>query len=152
MTTILSLFVVSVTAFIFLNSFADGEASSDFSNSIIDLLFLRKLLDNEIVQLVVRKAAHMIEFAGLGMSVMGLALQLDKNYNKRIYGVAFFYVLSVAVMDEHIQNFSLGRTSATSDILLDFSGSMIGFLTAYLFYIVIRKLKKGKHDEKRNLS
>ena len=146
LTVLLTVFVVAITVFIFANSMADGESSTNFSNRIIDWFFLRKLLDNEIVQLVVRKAAHMIEFAALGSFVMGLSLHLHQNYRKSFYGYSFFYVLSVAVIDEHIQNFSSGRTSATSDVLLDFLGAVIGFFLVCLIYIIIKKCKKkAKH-------
>lgn len=142
LTVLLTAFVVAVTVFIFVNSMADGQTSSNFSNRIIDWFFLRKLLDNEIVQLVVRKAAHMIEFAALGSFVMGLTLHLHQNYRRSFYGYSFFYVLSVAVIDEHIQNFSLERSSSTSDVLLDFFGSIIGFSMVYLIYVIIKRCKK----------
>ncbi len=150
LTLILSSFVIVITAFIFSNSFADGNESHDFSSSIIHLLFLDRLFDLEIVQFVVRKAAHMIEFAVLGSCVMGLTLHLRKSYQRSFYGFSFFYVLCVAVMDEHIQKFSFGRTSSTSDVLLDFLGSMIGFFIVFLIYIIITRVKKDKAKPCKN--
>lgn len=135
---------IFVTVFIFSNSFANGEASHNFSNTVIDLFFLRKLLDNEIVHFVVRKAAHVIEFALLGASSLGLTIALQKQYQKHFYGFSLFYVLFVAVIDEHIQKFSYGRTSSTSDILLDFFGALIGFILVFLVRLLIIIYRKKK--------
>ncbi len=145
LTVLLTAFVFAITVFIFANSMADGKTSNDFSSSIINLLFLRKLLGNEIVQLVVRKAAHMIEFAALGGFVMGLTLHLHKSYRRSFYGYSFFYVLSVAVIDEHIQKFSHGRTSSTSDILLDFFGAFIGFVFVFLICVIVSAHRKKRY-------
>ena len=82
------------------------------------------------VHYIVRKSAHFFEYAILG----GLAFWMFQGFrltfwNQIIYSL--FMILSVAVMDEYFQSF-VARTSSVSDILIDFSGGMTGFLIIYL--------------------
>lgn len=140
---VLAVCVFLVTIFIFSNSLADSETSHEISGKFIDFLFLRKLLDNQIVQLVVRKAAHMVEFFLLGSCVMGFALKLRSCYQKSLFGFSFFYVLSVAVVDEFIQTFSEGRTASVADVLLDFLGAILGFGIVFLIHFFLSRRKKS---------
>ncbi len=142
-----------MTAFIFSNSFANGATSHDFSNSVIDLLFLNKLFGNEMLQHAVRKVAHVVEFALLGVSATCLTIALQKQYQKHFYGFSLFYALFVAVIDEHIQKFSYGRTSSTSDILLDFFGALIGSILVFLvrFLIIVYRKKKCANSNANQL-
>ena len=139
---VLSVCVLVVTIFIFSNSFADTETSHEISGKFIDIFFLRQLLDNENVQLIVRKMAHMAESFVLGGLVFELAYKLRDGYRKSLFGFSFFYVLGVAVTDEYIQTFSLGRTGCVADVLLDFIGAMIGFCFVFLINLIFFKSKK----------
>ena len=135
--------ILIVTLFIFGNSFAGYDMSHDTSNSISEIILPDKYSDSEKVLLIIRKMAHLIEYAALGMAVMQFAKCVEKDYRKKLYAFACFYVLFVAVLDEHIQSFS-DRTSSTGDILLDFFGALIGFAIVITIYFICVKLKKRK--------
>ena len=97
-------------------------------------------LEKDYLELIVRKMAHLIEYAVLGIAVMLFVKCVEKDYLKRLYGTALFYVLFVAVLDEYIQGFS-GRTSSTGDILLDFLGALVGFAFVFAILFVRKRLK-----------
>ena len=76
---------------------------------------------------------------------MLLVYRIKKDYGVGLYATAFFYVLLVAVLDEHIQSFS-DRTSSTGDILLDFIGSLTGF--AAVVALVSAKCRFFKNEKR----
>ncbi len=132
---------VLVTAFIFSNSLKGIEDSRQDSDVVLGWFrpLLERLLGSnaELMDYVVRKAAHMTEFCVLALLICWLAAVL----NKSLHGYGLFYTLSVAVTDEFIQSF-FDRTSLVSDVLIDFTGALIGFGIVLL----IKKLKKRKKN------
>ena len=73
---------------------------------------------------VVRKAAHVIEYFTLGILFYLAFRTLNVSViNQGIY--ALFLLLLCAVLDEYFQSF-VARTSSVSDVLLDFSGGLVG--------------------------
>ncbi|MBE6903054.1 MAG: hypothetical protein E7480_00400 [Ruminococcaceae bacterium] len=133
--------IIVVTSVIFLNSSENIATSQQSSNAVIDVIVPNQNAENnKQINFLVRKAAHLFEFALLGALVMSLILNIKKAFKKHFFGNAFFYVLAVAVIDEHIQSF-YERTSSTSDILLDFLGALIGFAIILILKLIINKLK-----------
>jgi VanZ family protein len=127
---------------IFLNSIQTGSASSKQSGSIV--MILQGLLDSmglnvTVSSFIVRKTAHFIEFAVLGV-LLGVTL---RTYTIRIFAYIFtqlFIGLSVAVTDEFIQLFCVGRAGMVQDIVLDFTGFLTGLgITIILYIIKMRK-------------
>lgn len=144
---LLILFVCICTIVIFANSIMDFESSHNTSDAVADIIAPNRSDDSPIVGTTVRKVAHLIEFAVFGVSVFSLAFFVSNISNLSVYGYSFFYVLAVAVADEHIQSFS-DRTSSTGDIILDFCGGLIGFILVWsaqkLFAILSKRIKSKK--------
>lgn len=134
---------IIATVFIFGNSFAGYDMSHNTSDSVSEIILPDKYSDSETVLLIIRKIAHLIEYAALGISVMLLVKFIELDLGKKLYAVALFYVLFVAVLDEHIQSFS-DRTSSTGDILLDFFGALLGFAIVIMIRFIYVKLKNRK--------
>ena len=57
-----------------------------------------------------------------------------------------FCLLSTAVVDEFIQSFT-GRTSNVKDILIDFSGAVVGVLLAVCIAAVVRRITGNRIGE-----
>jgi VanZ family protein len=140
--------VIAITVFIFSNSFKGYDASRYASDAVSNIILPHEYATSETASLLVRKFAHLFEYAALGMAVMQFAKYVEKDYRKKLYALACFYVLFVAVLDEHIQSFS-DRTSSTGDILLDFFGAIIGFAIVITIHFIFVKLKNIK--ERRSL-
>ena len=135
--------IVMITLFIFSNSLASYDQSHHTSDSVSQIILPNEYSDNEDVLLIVRKIAHLIEYALLGIAVTVLLKCIEKDFQRKIYSVVLFYTLFVAVLDEHIQSFS-DRTSSTADILLDFAGAMIGMVLVFLAVGLFRFFKRAK--------
>ena len=109
--------VCAITAFIISQGLMDYNTSHGVSDTVVDIIDPDQQL--EAIKTPVRKLAHLVEYAALGVAIMLLVGEVYRDFKKRCLGFACFYALLVAVVDEHIQSFS-DRTSSTADILLDF--------------------------------
>ena len=147
---ILIAFVIASTVFVLSNSLMDYEKSHGTSGVITDIVTDTDDEDEwEHIDLIVRKLAHVIEYALLGACVSVLALFIGCIYNTRIYGYVLAYSLFIAVLDEHIQSFS-DRVSSTSDILLDFVGALFGGLFVMIIYFTVTYVLKRKNNAQPN--
>ena len=84
---------------------------------------------------LVRKAAHFLEFALLGVLTYMALLNLSagkrrrKPVTKMGLGMIGFYICAVlAALDELHQSFSVGRTPSTGDMLIDCAGVILGII------------------------
>ena len=133
-----------LTCYIFSNSLQKPVDSNNKSNTISDKL--QSIIDPEFkiekkdFRKYTRKAAHFIEFAALGISLAIVFLCVYIKNSKLFVSLPLFLVLSVAVIDEFIQNFN-GRTSCLKDVLIDFSGSISGILIVFTIAIICRRMK-----------
>ena len=142
--------VLLTTALIFSNSMKGSVNSTEDSDSVISFLtpFIEWIFgkDHQLnLHFWVRKAAHLTEFAVLGILVTLLLFTWKQAKNRYFRGYEFFYVLAVAVVDEFIQSFT-GRTSSVQDVLLDFSGALLGFGVTWLTVKLIMKKKENDKD------
>lgn len=123
---------VGITVFIFGNSFMNYEASHSSSGAVAGMIGSQTASDYETVEFLIRKTAHLIEFAGLGIGVMKLKQIGIRQAASMSFWFPLFYVLAVGVLDEYIQSFS-NRSSSTGDVILDFFGGLLGMAVVLLF-------------------
>lgn len=143
--------VVAITVFIFSNSIRSYDASRNTSDAVSEIILPNEYATNEAISLLIRKIAHLVEYAALGCAVMLVVLAFRNDAGKMLYGTGLFYVLAVAVIDEHIQSFS-DRTSSTGDIILDFGGALIGFLVSWLVVkLYTARIRRCKKTDRRQL-
>lgn len=122
-------------AVIFAFSLQPGEVSEDISGS-----FLRKVLEwfapgvfekletmpqeqLDMWHMILRKCAHSLEFAMLGV-LSSLTLLQMKVSRRVLIGIAFCLV--VAAMDETLQLFVDGRAGQVVDVMIDGTGALAG--------------------------
>ena len=120
-------------AFILYQGSRSSEVSIEFSNKIVNKLVAilhdlspssNPLTIYRLIHVLIRKMAHVFEYAILGGGLfLYFKYQKCTTINQWIY--ALFIVLLFATMDEYIQSF-VGRTSSVRDVLLDFTGGIIG--------------------------
>ena len=136
---------VAMAALIWGHSMMSREASSGESLSVLALLMpildAFGIGDAEIAHGVLRKVAHFVEFAALGVTVCGFTVNLGRLRGQRLVSLPLLMLLSVAVTDEFIQLFS-GRAAMVQDVVLDFAGGVTGLGFAALCWLLIKRLKK----------
>ena len=131
------LLVVVLTAVIFVNSSLPATESGKLSGFVAQLVAqLSQLLDIELkgdVEHTIRKLAHFLEFACLGL-LWCKTFASFRVSNRTSTGYILLLCLLTAVTDEYIQLFSLGREGKVMDVLLDFSGAAC----AWLWYRIVQ--------------
>lgn len=143
----IGILAVLCVLFIWGNSMASGEESGEMSGSVMDLVngVLGKISPSlQLSHHFVRKAAHFIEFATLGML---FAVNIRAFFPKRVYFVLFAIPCSflVAVIDETIQLFSDGRACSFYDMLLDTCGATVAVAITFTVFCIIEKIKKKEN-------
>ena len=81
------------------------------------------------VQLVVRKLAHLTEYAILAM----LLCRVLRLYRERIFAVVLGIAALHAALDEFHQSFVASRTASPWDVLIDWIGA-VGGITLYALF------------------
>lgn len=151
--------------FIFYNSTKPGDASNEKSYEILNRIRTeyRELQGEEAKQyknlptssreeklnLIIRKNAHAFEYCILAIFVSLILFQF-KLQGRRAIIYIMFICLFYAVLDEFHQLYVPGRTSSVRDVLIDFTGSIIGMAFYYTVHYAIEDMKIKKLKNNKN--
>lgn len=139
-------------AVIFCFSAQTGEQSGGLSGSLSDWIAVRtpgwtalseaQRADRaSLCQHLVRKAAHVTEFAVLGGLLMNAWARTARRAGWQQAALAVGCGLLWAAGDEFHQLFVPGRGPAVTDVLIDFSGVLLG---ACVLWTILRKCLKSR--------
>ena len=122
---------------IFYNGTREGSISQKSSKEVVKVVSqfvnipLEKINKPVIkfsdINYYVRKNAHFFQYLVLSMLLCGAVRQFKLNRSSEIFLLLFFLLL-FPVLDELIQKYIPGRTSNIFDIIIDFSGGVLGML------------------------
>ena len=87
---------------------------------------------------IVRKCAHVAEFALHACLVCGFFEYTEGKIRKNISWILFIGLLT-ACIDEAIQLFVEGRAGMISDVFVDFTGTLVGLVISIIFLWIIKK-------------
>ncbi|MBR6383589.1 MAG: VanZ family protein [Lachnospiraceae bacterium] len=155
---IITVIILLTVAIIWGHSFMTPEMSTEESSFVKEIVeaVVQSVSNNEafvIPEVVIRKSAHFIEYAILGIE---LAILIAINIKEPLtddkkrgliksifsfYPTAFIFSLLVASIDETIQYFT-GRYSSFWDVLLDMTGASFSILVFLLLRALILRRKK----------
>lgn len=141
---------IATVLFIFINSMQPAEVSQEMSGGFLDMLypFISKVfpfISENFLSFVIRKCAHLTEFAVLSVFVMLTLFEMGKApHRAAIYSM--FAALLTACVDEQIQFFVPGRSCEVRDVLVDFAGAVIGIGVVLLIKLLISKNKKPRYN------
>lgn len=148
---VIAILLIADMALIFMFSNQKATKSDQTSSSVI--VQLVKIIHSDFdswngekqfstvqsYQFIVRKAAHMTEFASLGVLSCAMALTFGFRFKNLMF--AFLCAVFYAATDEVHQLFVEGRSGQLSDVLVDSAGILIGFLCFTALTMVIVKIK-----------
>lgn len=139
---LLIVLILLTVAFIFIQSLKSPEKSSQASDKvgeIVEEFIPPDTKPGEFVKLNIRKIAHFVEFALLGIEV---SLYVALFARKKIFMLASYPLgLFIALFDETIQIFS-GRGSSVRDVWLDFLGFSTLAALVYAITFLVAFLRK----------
>ena len=155
---IMTVIILLTVAIIWGHSFMTPEISTEESSFVKEIVeaVVQSVSHNEafvIPEVVIRKSAHFIEYAILGLELAilitinkGISLDDDKKRGliKNIfsfYPTAFVLSLFVGSIDETIQHFT-GRYSSVWDVLLDLAGASFSILVFLLIRVLFLRRRK----------
>ena len=160
---------ISITIFTFSNQ--DAEESSSISGEVARILIemqpkYKNITEKEKQELIseyqkpVRKFAHFSIYTLLGMSIAGLTCTYNLTNNSKISkskgdvskdsnskststraAITLISGLLYAISDEVHQTFIAGRSGQVSDVLLDWSGIILGTIIVLGIYSLITNHK-----------
>ena len=136
--------VVLICFFIFEMSGTVATDSSEQSSYLIAVI--QKIFGVTFTDFVIRKFAHMFEFALLGFfSAMAFCYTFKKV--RKIY-LAFLFSFLYAVSDEIHQLFVLGRAGQIRDVFIDTAGILLGLGLMLASYKIVLHLGAKKNGSK----
>lgn len=130
---------------IFLFSAQPAEASDKTSLSLTSLLFSGEEIDVLLlINVFVRKAAHMAEYAALAVPCW---LFLSTFELKRLWGnvLPFLFSAFYAATDEIHQLFVPGRSGQVKDVLIDSFGALLGVIFINIVIFFLKKTQTHTH-------
>ena len=89
-----------------------------------------RVSDDDVVDLVLRKAAHLVVFGVLAV-LLARALSPDRSGGSRTLVLAWLGTLAWAVSDEWHQTFVDGRVGHASDVAIDMLGATLALLARH---------------------
>jgi VanZ family protein len=90
------------------------------------------------VHLLVRKAAHVAEYAILSGLLFRALRGVVGSFWRRA-GIAFVPALIFAAADEYHQSFVPSRTSSLGDICIDYAGALLGILMCRAIHLALTR-------------
>lgn len=127
--------------FIFIMSNTNGNDSSSQSNFFANIILQFINIDKETLTFLIRKVAHMSEYAILALFTYYALIKIA--FNKRIiFQITFLISFLYACSDEFHQLFISGRSGQFTDVLIDSTGCLIMLLFLYLW----KKRKNESND------
>ncbi|WP_373899125.1 VanZ family protein [Haloimpatiens sp. FM7315] len=158
------IFCIFWMGFIFFNSSNNGKTSNNKSHWVlrsiktkyreinigkyINNIFKGSLKDKvedkikkgDNANVYLRKAAHVFEYFALSLIITLILFLLKlKILDRMVYSL--FICLLYAVFDEFHQYFVGGRSSSVLDVIIDFSGAIIGAALTNIIIVVINFVK-----------
>lgn len=130
------IFTLAWMIIIFTMSSFNSIESANQSNYIVNIISNVLNINNiELLNLIIRKLAHYIEYLILGILVINMFI---KNNIPQSYLISIIFCIIYAISDEIHQLFVPGRACQIKDILIDSIGSITGI---YLYKLISKRKK-----------
>lgn len=140
---VLSVFFV---CFIWGNSLLPGTESGNLSGNVLNFVnsFLKNVgINKEVSHYMIRKAAHFTEHMCFGACLLVTLRAYTQEVLKYISNILFIGLL-VPVIDEFIQLFIDGRGGEIKDVIIDFSGLLVGIIISFIIVFLIDRKNKSR--------
>lgn len=141
--TVLSVFFV---CFIWGNSLLPGTESGNLSGNVLNFVnsFLKNVgINKEVSHYMIRKSAHFTEHMCFGACLLVTLRAYTQEVLKYISNILFIGLL-VPVIDEFIQLFIDGRGGEIKDVIIDFSGLLVGIIISFIIVFLIDRKNKSR--------
>lgn len=111
---------------IFMLSHFDGSKSTSQSDIIVKSLYKFTYIDKHALVIIVRKLAHVFEYFVLCILIY---TNINEYKPKHVFKLSIILSLLYATFDEFHQLFINKRSGKIEDIIIDFIGIILGYIT-----------------------
>lgn len=139
-------------AMIFYMSNQPAHISSAQSSGVIEMLsgipivgnVIKKMIELDIAQFIIRKAAHLSAFCILAILIF-MSLYNDIKMINIVAFKSMLFTFLYACTDEFHQFFIPGRSSEFRDVMIDSTGGFIGIIIVYIIIKLANKKCRTKY-------
>lgn len=110
----------------------------EIANKVLNSLGIHSQIVNDAVNFILRKTAHISEYAVLGVLLYTALLNSNIRRKKAVFVCALVICILYSTSDEIHQIFVQGRSASIADVMIDTIGSCLGLIAI----VVCRAWKK----------
>lgn len=136
---------------VFMLSNQTGEASGGLSRKVANFLSGGDTVQAERVEPMIRKVAHMTEYAVGGMIFYGITLTYPNNSRKKRIILSLAFAFLYASTDELHQTFIDNRSGNFIDVCIDTIGAVIGIIGMIVIEVSIMAIDNKVKEDMKNI-
>lgn len=128
----------------------NGEESGNLSRAVANFLAGGDTIKAEQLEPLVRKVAHMTEYAIGGMLFYGITLTYPDGIRKKKIVLSLAFVILYAATDELHQLFINSRNGCVTDVIIDTVGGVLGIFSVYIVEATIKTMDRKVQENLSN--
>lgn len=136
---------------VFMLSNQTGEASGGLSRKFANFFTGGDNVQAEKIEPMIRKVAHMTEYAVGGMIFYGITLTYPNNSRKKRIILSLAFAFLYASSDELHQTFINNRSGNFIDVCIDTFGAIIGIIGMIVIEVSIMAIDNKVQEDMKNL-
>lgn len=124
-----------------------GEESGGLSRKVANFFARGDTVQAERLEPMIRKVAHMTEYAAGGMIFYGILLTYPKSSRRKKVIMSLAFVIFYASTDEIHQLFINARSGSFVDVCIDTFGGILGICAMFIIETAIFTIDKRIKDD-----
>ncbi len=135
---------------VFMLSHQNGEESGGLSRKVANIFARGDTVQAERLEPMIRKVAHMTEYAAGGMIFYGILLTYPKSSRRKKVILSLAFVIFYASTDETHQLFIDARSGSIKDVFIDTFGGILGICAMFIIETAIFTIDKRVKEDLAN--
>ena len=128
----------------------NGEESGGLSRKVANFFSKGDTVQAERLEPMIRKVAHMTEYAAGGMIFYGILLTYPNSSRRKKVIMSLAFVIFYASTDEIHQLFINARNGSVVDVCIDTFGGILGICAMFIIETAIFTIDKRVQEDLKN--
>ncbi len=128
----------------------NGEESGGLSRKVANFFAKGDTVQAERLEPMIRKVAHMTEYAAGGMIFYGILLTYPNSSRRKKVIMSLAFVIFYASTDEIHQLFINARNGSVVDVCIDTFGGILGICAMFIIETAIFTIDKRVQEDLKN--
>lgn len=135
---------------VFMLSHQNGEESGGLSRKVANFFAKGDTVQAERLEPMIRKVAHMTEYAAGGMIFYGILLTYPNSSRRKKVIMSLAFIIFYASTDEIHQLFINARSGNVVDVCIDTFGGILGICAMFIIETAIFTIDKRVKEDLEN--